>query len=242
MPVSGHTRPSGGVDQARLICVVYLRTSRVRVTRKATGHTARVGGATRSLGHRPPTRQDCGFWRNFAGGICMNSESYNRVARFDVRAAGGLSRFRPARLALTIFIVSGVLASFAWATDAIPPRGVRTVYTANCKPGTWEGNRCYGRLIAGPHYRFEVNEQRGEVHFSTNDDPATKGTYSHCHVIDSANWSCDPTLQATRTIAHQMVGGRMVGDPTVPTLPFHEIEKWRWLLFSIGVPVGHDAM
>ena len=146
------------------------------------------------------------------------------------------------RAALIVGIVFGALVTLAWATDAVRPQGVRVIYTADCKPGTWEGRRCYGRLVAGRRYRFEIVQTRGEVLFSSNEEPAVGGAYSRCRVTDKADWSCDPVAQAATTIAHQMIGGHPVPDPKVPTLPFHEIEKWRWLLLSIGVPVGHDAL
>jgi hypothetical protein len=146
------------------------------------------------------------------------------------------------RAALVLAVILGALVTLVWATDAVRPHGVRTIYTAKCKPGTWEGSRCYGRLVAGPAYRFEIVEASGEVRFWSSDEPALKGTYSSCRVADRANWFCDPAAETVKTIAHQMVDDHPVSDPKIPTVPFHEIEKWRWLLLSIGVPVGHAAL
>jgi len=153
-----------------------------------------------------------------------------------------LSAMRRRRAALVLAVVLAALVTLAWATDAVRPQGVRTIYTVKCKPGTWEGSRCYGRLVAGPTYRFEIMETSGDVRFSSSDAPAAKGAFSGCRVADRGNWSCEPTAETVTTIAHEMNRGHPVADPNIPTLPFHEIEKWRWLLLSIGIPVGHDSL
>jgi hypothetical protein len=96
--------------------------------------------------------------------------------------------------------------------------------------------------VAGPRYRFQVVEARGEVLFWINEGAAAGGKYANCRVVDRANWSCSPIAQTKNTIAHEMIHGHPVPDATVPTLPFHEIQKWRWLLLRIGIPAGHDAV
>ena len=133
------------------------------------------------------------------------------------------------------------IALVAWTTDAVRPRGVSAIYSVDCKPGTWEGNRCYGRMVAGPRYRFKVLAARGEVHFTSSIDPDVEVTYSRCTIEDRSNWSCDPSGPAPATIGHKMEHGHLVPDPAPETLPLHDVEKWRWLLLRIGVPVGHDA-
>ena len=146
------------------------------------------------------------------------------------------------RIGIGVVAVSCALAVLSWMTDSIPsPDGTRAVYTGECARGTWDGSHCYGRLVAGPRYWFQVTDTRGEVLFWSTEGPAV-GKYSTCSVEDRENWSCIPNSGSVRTIAHQMIRGRPVPDPTVPTLPFHEIEKWRWLLLQIGFPAGHEAL
>lgn len=143
--------------------------------------------------------------------------------------------------AIGVAVLLGALATFAWATDAVRISGVRTIYTAKCTLGMWEGDHCFGRLVAGPRYRFDIDAATRQVRFSSSDDPAIRGEYSNCLVTDEANWSCEPSAQSP-TIAHQMVSGHPVADPQLPTAPLREIQKWRWLLLSIGVPAGHYAI
>jgi hypothetical protein len=143
---------------------------------------------------------------------------------------------------LILFLAFAALVAFGWATDRIRPQGERAVYTVDCAPGTWEGNKCFGVLVAGRQLRFRVVAARREVQFWTVGSPAVSGKYSDCKVQDAENWSCRADTQTPNFIAHQMIGGHPVTDPGVPTLPFHEIQKWRWLLLRAGVPVGHEAL
>jgi hypothetical protein len=115
------------------------------------------------------------------------------------------------------------------------------VYMAKCTLGKWEGNHCFGRLVAGPRYRFEIDAATKDVRFWSSDAPAIRGEYSNCQVTDGANWSCDPSAHSP-TIAHQMVDGHPVADPQSQPEPLREIQKWRWLLLSIGIPAGHYAI
>jgi hypothetical protein len=153
-----------------------------------------------------------------------------------------MTRKHPARAALIVVVIFAALIALAWVTDAIRPQGVRAIYAVGCAPGTWEGSRCHGRLVAGEQYRFQVVESRGEVLFWTAEAPAAVGKYSLCTITDRSNWSCNPNAQTQNTITHQMIHGHPIPDPNVPTPPFHEIQKWRWLLLRAGVPVGHDAL
>ena len=159
----------------------------------------------------------------------MRTEPKN--ARGDISLSG-----------LILLLSFAALIAFGWATDKIRPQGERAVYSVECSPGNWEGHKCFGRLVAGRQYRFRVLASRGEVMFWTVGKPPVSGKYSDCSVKDGDNWSCRTDAQAPNFIAHQMIGGHPVTDPNLPTLPFHEIQKWRWLLLRAGVPVGHEAL
>lgn len=176
--------------------------------------------------------------------MLMTDETWHSRSGRQSRAEGGrtVTRGHRLRVGSTVLFILVTLAGVGWATDGIRLDNVRAIYTAKCAPGTWEGNRCYGRLVAGPRYSFQASEARREVRFWIDEAPAAVGRYSECRITDGANWSCNAKAEAASTIAHEMVHGHPVPDRSVPTLPFHEIEKWRWLLLRMGFPVGHDAL
>jgi hypothetical protein len=157
-------------------------------------------------------------------------------------AVGVRARGRVSRTGLIFLGVGAALVGFDWLTDAIRIDGERAVYTVECVSGKWEGSRCYGRMIAGHTYQFRAQAAKREVYFWTADAAGPAGKYSECRVVDSGNWSCAPNPQTPRTIAHEMISNHPVPDPELPTLPFHEIQKWRWVLLRAGVPVGHEAL
>ena len=138
-------------------------------------------------------------------------------------------------------VVAGfiVLMLSVWVIDAFRPQTVVTIYTVDCKSGAWEGTHCYGRLVPGPRYRFEVVVASGEVRFTNVDDPEIHGAYSHGAIAGPTKWSCEVDALSSTTITHRMESGRPVVDPAAHTIPFHEIGQWRWFLLRMGFPVGH---
>src|SRR5437016_11016884 len=110
---------------------------------------------------------------------------------------------RPSRVGLILLFTLAALFAFGWVTDTIRLPGERNVYTAECAPGSWDGNHCFGRLVAGREYRFQALEARGEVLFWTDGAPTLAGKYSDCSVKDQENWSCRPNAQTRSIIAHQ---------------------------------------
>ena len=49
-------------------------------------------------------------------------------------------------LAAIVFAV--LLALGLWASDRITMQGERTIFTVNCDNGSWQGDRCNGKLVA----------------------------------------------------------------------------------------------
>src|SRR2546427_8730224 len=67
------------------------------------------------------------------------------------------------RIWLFFALVLAGLCGVAWATDFITPQGERTVYTAECERGVWQGAHCTGRLAAGARHRFRALKSHKEV-------------------------------------------------------------------------------
>src|SRR5436190_2523773 len=60
-------------------------------------------------------------------------------------------------------IVLLALVGYMWASDWITLQDERTVFTADCARGIWQGARCSGDLVAGPRYRVHALKAHGEV-------------------------------------------------------------------------------
>lgn len=147
-----------------------------------------------------------------------------------------------ARMFTIFLLLLGLIGAFAWANDKITSQGERTVYTARCTQGDWQGNYCTGRLQPSERYRFRVLKAHREVLFWTIGDTGPSGRFTDCNVVDGHNWSCRPSADAGRTITHEMTHGHPVPDAGVPTLAFHEIPKWKWMMLQVGLPVRSRAI
>jgi hypothetical protein len=143
---------------------------------------------------------------------------------------------------LTLFVVA-VLAAAAllWASDKISWEGERTVYTAECRDGAWQGSRCAGKLVAADRFRFRVLQPHHEVVFWTVGASEPSGKFTDCDVHDGRSWTCRPNADAARAITLQMEHGLPVPDPTGRARKFHAIAKWRWTLLNWGIPAGSGA-
>jgi hypothetical protein len=145
------------------------------------------------------------------------------------------------RIYLTLLLGFLAVALYGWANDKITREGERTIYTVDCVQGTWESDRCMGRLIPAQRFRFRALKARQEVLFWTVGEQAPSSKYTACSIKDGHNWSCKPDADTSRTITHEMLQSRPVRDPTVQMVQFHQVPKWRWFLLRIGVPAGRTA-
>ena len=135
-----------------------------------------------------------------------------------------------------------VLAFSAWITDGITLEGQRTVYTAGCRDGNWQGSTCTGKLLPGDRYRFRALKSHGEVVFWTakvTTEPS--GKFTDCEIKDGRNWKCKASADLSRTITREMARGCPVADSTGQALSFHQIAKWRWMLMTLGIPTGNEV-
>ena len=143
---------------------------------------------------------------------------------------------------LIFILVIVVLAAMAWVADFITLQGERTVYTAVCQGGNWQGSSCTGKLIAGERFRFRVLKSHREVVFWTagvTTEPS--GKFDDCTIQDGRNWRCNANADFPRTITREMVHGSPIPDLTGTALSFHKVPKWRWHLLMLGVPTGNEV-
>ena len=128
-----------------------------------------------------------------------------------------------------------VAASLVWAADFITLQGERTVYTAKCDQGSWQGDRCTGKLVAGERFRFRALKAHREVFFwnvGVASDPS--GKFTDCDIADGRNWTCKPIPDGVKSITLQMLRGKPVPDASGKTRPSHPVSKWTWTLLGYG--------
>lgn len=142
-----------------------------------------------------------------------------------------------------VVLILAVLGFAAWASDFVTMQGERTIYTADCTNGVWEGDRCSGVVTAGMRYRYRALKPHREVIFWTVGTTEPSGKFSECTIQDGRNWLCKVCPDAARSITLQMSQGMPVptaGEAPV-TRPFRAVSKWRWLLLQRGFTDGHDV-
>ena len=140
-----------------------------------------------------------------------------------------------------LLLLAAMIGVFAWATDFVSLEGERTVYTVECKQGTWSGDRCTGKLVAAERYRFRALKAHGEVLFwiiGSTTEPS--GRFTQCEIKDRGNWACKPNADSPRSITLSMSKGRPVPDPAANIRRFHAVSKVTWLLLRYGIafPAG----
>ncbi len=129
----------------------------------------------------------------------------------------------------------------AGASDFVTMQGERTVYTVDCVGGTWQGDRCAGRLSAGVRYRYRALKPHGEVIFWTVGTKEPSGKFDDCQIQDGRNWVCKICPDAARSITLRMAQGAPVSDNPTVTKPFRSVSKWRWLLLERGFTADRDV-
>jgi hypothetical protein len=127
-----------------------------------------------------------------------------------------------------------VFVFFVWATDRVTLQGERTIYTAVCRGGTWDGNRCNGEIAAGPRFRYRALKIRGEVLFWVlgSQEPSSKLT--GCLIVDGRNWTCPASAEAPKSLTLALSRGDPLRNPAWPTHSFHSTSKLGWLLLDFG--------
>jgi len=139
---------------------------------------------------------------------------------------------------IALFIALGFAA---WASDFITLQGERTIYTADCDSGKWQGDRCSGKVKAGTRYRYRALKPHNEVIFWTVGSNEPSGKFNDCTIQDGRNWACKVCADASRSITLEMAHGKPVVTAAAPTRPFRAVLKWRWLLLQRGYTSGRPV-
>ncbi len=140
-----------------------------------------------------------------------------------------------------VIAILAALGFAAWASDFVTMQGERTVYTVDCIGGSWQGDRCSGKVAAGTRYRFRALKPHGEVIFWTVGSKEPSGKFEDCKIQDGRNWVCKVCADASRSITLQMAHGKPVVDAAATTRPYRAVSKWRWLLLQRGYTAGRPV-
>ena len=137
------------------------------------------------------------------------------------------------------FSVLLALVAAVWLMDGITFEGQRTIYTANCQDGNWDGSVCTGKLVPGERFRFRALKAHREVLFWTvGVANEASGKFTNCEIQSGRNWQCQANADLPRTITREMVHGIPVPEAGGKTRPFHRVSKLRWYLLDLGIPTG----
>lgn len=138
------------------------------------------------------------------------------------------------RTSLVWITVFSLLGLFGWMSDFITLQGERTIYTADCSGGSWNGETCSGTVAAGKRFRFRALQAHREVLFWTVGSPQeVSGKFTDCEISDGRNWTCKSDPQQAPAITHGMAHGKPVPDTSGQAVHFHQIAKWHWLLLNL---------
>ena len=142
---------------------------------------------------------------------------------------------------LVIAAIAIVIGVLIWASDKITLQGERTIYSVQCRDGTWQGWRCTGILVAGDRYRFLASRSRQEVIFWAVGSRRPSGKYTDCVVKDRDNWKCNAQPGQPAAVTNELVHGTPASSEANLTAPFHAVRKWKWWLLYGGVHTFRSA-
>jgi hypothetical protein len=126
------------------------------------------------------------------------------------------------------------LVFYIWTTDKVTLKGERTVFTVDCRNGTWNGNQCGGDIVQGPRFRYRALKARREVVFWVLGSQEPSEKLADCAIEDGRNWTCPATASASKSLTLAMSRGKPVHNPAWSTRPFHSVSKVTWLLVKFG--------
>ena len=146
------------------------------------------------------------------------------------------------RTSLIWIAVLAALGLLGWMSDFVTLQGERTIYTADCRGGSWNGTSCSGVVVAGKRFRFRALQIHREVLFWTVAAPQeASGKFSDCEIIDGRNWVCKNAVLNGQTITREMAHGKPVPDQSGQATAYHQVAKWYWLLLNLTAPAQAPA-
>jgi len=152
-----------------------------------------------------------------------------------------MTRQRITALRLVIAAVVTVIGALIWASDKITLQGQRTIYSVQCREGSWEGWRCTGTLVAGDRYRFLASRSRQEVIFWVVGSKQPSGKYTDCVVKDRNNWKCNANPDQPAAVTDELIHGRPEYRGSGVGGQLHAVRKWKWWLLYGGIHAFSNA-
>ena len=138
------------------------------------------------------------------------------------------------RILTGVFILS-VVVVLVWTSDRVTLQGERTIYTVDCTGGTWNGERCTGRLAAGARHAFRASARRNEVVYWIKGSDAPSGKYTDCTVQNRDNWTCNVRVGQPSAATYELRDGRPTKGSLGLTMDFHDVPKWKWWAINGGL-------
>jgi hypothetical protein len=77
-------------------------------------------------------------------------------------------------------------------------------------------------------------KNRGEVVFWIAGVHEPSGKLAPCVIHNRANWTCEASADAARSITLEMRKGRAVPKSMADSPTIHAVPKWQWYLLRIG--------
>jgi hypothetical protein len=142
---------------------------------------------------------------------------------------------------LVIAAVVTVIGALIWASDKITLQGQRTIYSVQCRDGTWEGWRCTGTLVAGDRYRFLASRSRQEVIFWVVGSKQPSAKYTDCVVEDRDNWKCNAKPGQPAAVVDELAHGKPDTSGAALTAPLRAVHKWKWWVLYGGIHAFRSA-
>jgi len=162
--------------------------------------------------------------------VCTDVGNVGRIMR-ESRRMDQSKRFKVRWVAIPVLLFFVFLI---WSTDRVTLQGERTIYTAECRSGSWNGNRCSGQIVAGPRFRYRALKLRGEVLFWVLGSKEPSAKLTGCTIQDGRNWTCPASADAPKSLTLALAGGEPLRNEAWPTRPFRSTSKVGWLLLNFG--------
>ena len=138
-------------------------------------------------------------------------------------------------------LLVSLLGLTLWASDRITLQGERTIFTATCERGKWEGDHCTGVLAPGDRYAFRASPLRKEVLHWVRGSQAPSGKYTDCTVKDRDNWTCNVHANEPSSVTCEIAKGIPVRSCMGSEISFHQVPKWKWWAMNLGLTIFTDV-
>jgi hypothetical protein len=189
-------------------------------------------------------RQHCALIFDVPATLCAlhrvsAADSQRLTSKSAPDQAMTLRRFTVTTLVIAVVVI--VVGVLIWASDKLTLQGEHTIYSVQCRDGTWQGWRCTGRLVASDRFRFRASRSRQEVIFWVVGSRQPSGKYTDCVVKDRDNWKCNASPDQPAAVTNELIHGRPEYSGTGPAGQLHAVRKWKWWILYGGIHAFSNA-